>query len=167
MRKLLHLISLKIFVLSKSESGDLLDKLAPSWPQDAVPKVKSIKVYEVEEGRRLLVADGTVAVQIQDSIVPFLGGKQEVLQRFPSVTVDMGAVKFVCNGAKVMRPGITNFDSFKKGDIVVVRDQTHGRFLAVGVALEDSEAAKAMPKGYVIENLHYISDKMWEAYKEI
>jgi PUA domain protein len=168
MRKLLHLISLKIFVLSKSESGDLLDKLAPSWPQDAVPKVKSIKVYEVEEGRRLLVADETVAVQIQDSIVPFLGGKQEaLLQRFPSVTVDMGAVKFVCNGAKVMRPGITNFDSFKKGDIVVVKDQTHGRALAVGVALEDSEAAKAMPKGYVVENLHYISDKMWEAYKEI
>ena len=168
MRKLLHLISLKIFVLSKSESGDLLDRLGSSWPQDAVPKVKSIKVYEVEEGRRLLVADETVAVQVQDSIVPFLGGKQEVLlQRFPSVTVDMGAVKFVCNGAKVMRPGITNFDSFKKGDIVVVKDQTHGRALAVGVALEDSEAAKAMPKGYVIENLHYISDKMWEAYKEI
>jgi malignant T-cell-amplified sequence len=167
MRKLLHLISLKIFVLSKSESGDLLDKLASSWPQDAVPKVKSIKVYEVEEGERLLVADETVAVQIQDSIVPFLGGKQEVLQRFPSVTVDMGAVKFVCNGAKVMRPGITNFDSFKKGDIVVVKDQTHGRALAVGVALEASEAAKAMPKGYVVENLHYISDKMWEAYKEI
>lgn len=168
MRKLLLLISLKIFVLSKSESGDLLNMLAPSWPQDAFPKVKSIKVYEVEEGKRLLVADETVAVQIQDSIVPFLGGKQEaLLQRFPSVTVDMGAVKFVCNGAKVMRPGITNFDSFKKGDIVVVKDQTHDRALAVGVALEDSEAAKAMPKGYVVENLHYISDKMWEAYKEI
>jgi PUA domain protein len=161
------LISLKIFVLSKSETADFLDKLRSAWPQEAVPKVKSIKVYEVEEGRRLLVADGTVAVQIQDSIMPFLGGKPEVLQRFPSVTVDMGAVKFVCNGAKVMRPGITNFDSFKKGDIVVVKDQTHGKALAAGVALEDSEAAKAMTKGYVVENLHYISDKIWEAYKEI
>lgn len=165
--KLLTLISLKISVLSKSESGDLLDKLGSVWPQDAVPKVKSIKVYEVEEGRRLLVADETVAVQVQDSIVPFLGGKPEILQRFPSVTVDMGAVKFVCNGAKVMRPGITSFDSFKKGDIVVVKDQTHGKALAAGVALEDSEAAKALTKGYVVDNLHYISDKMWEAYKEI
>jgi PUA domain protein len=164
---LLLLISLKIFVLSKSETGDLLDRLGAAWPQDAVPKVKSIKVYEVEEDRRLLVADETVAVQIQNNIMPFLGGKPELLQRFPSVTVDMGAVKFVCNGAKVMRPGITGFDSFKKGDIVVVKDQTHGKALAVGVALEDSEAAKAMAKGYVVENLHYISDKMWEAYKEI
>jgi PUA domain protein len=161
------LISLKTFVLSKSETGDLLDRLGSIWPQGTVPKIKSIKVYEVEEGSRLLVADETVAVQVRNSIVPFLGGKPELLQRFPSVTVDMGAVKFVCNGAKVMRPGITNFDSFKKGGIVVVKDQTHGKALAVGVALEDSEAAKAMAKGYVIENLHYISDKMWQAYKEI
>ncbi len=161
------LISMKTFVLSKSETGELLDRIGSAWPRDAVPKVKSIKVYEVEEGRRLLVAEGTVAVQVQDSIVPFLGGKPEVLQRFPSVIVDMGAVRFVCNGAKVMRPGITSFGYFKKGDIVVVKDQTHGKALAVGVALEDSEAAKAMTKGYVVENIHYISDKMWEAYKEI
>ena len=161
------MISLKTFVLSKSETNELLDKLRSAWPHDAIPKVKSIKVYEVEEGRRLLVADDTVAVQMRDSIVPFLGSNPEVLQRFPFVTVDMGAVKFVCNGAKVMRPGITNFGSFKKGDIVMIRDQIHGKALAVGIALENSEAAKAMTKGYVIENLHYISDKMWEAYKEI
>jgi len=161
------MISLKTFVLSKSETNELLDKLRSAWPHDAIPKVKSIKVYEVEEGRRLLVADDTVAVQMRDSIVPFLGSNPEVLQRFPFVTVDMGAVKFVCNGAKVMRPGIIDFDSFKKGDIVMIKDQIHGKALAVGVALENSEAAKAMTKGYVIENLHYISDKMWETYKEI
>ncbi|TLY11790.1 MAG: RNA-binding protein [Thaumarchaeota archaeon] len=161
------MISLKTFVLSKSETNELLDKLRSAWPHDAIPKVKSIKVYEVEEDRRLLVADDTVAVQMRDSIVPFLGSNPEVLQRFPFVTVDMGAVKFVCNGAKVMRPGITDFGSFKKGDIVMIKDQIHGKALAVGIALENSEAAKAMTKGYVIENLHYISDKMWETYKEI
>jgi predicted ribosome-associated RNA-binding protein Tma20 len=37
----------------------------------------------------------------------------------------------------------------------------------VGIALEDSEAAKAMQKGYVIDNLHHVSDKVWEAYKGI
>ncbi|HEV8406217.1 MAG TPA: PUA domain-containing protein [Nitrososphaera sp.] len=161
------MISLKTFMLSKSETSELLDKLGSAWPQDAIPKVKSIKVYEVEKDRRLLIANDMVAVHIQDSIVPFLGNNPEVLQRFPSVTVDMGAVKFVCNGAKVMRPGITNFGSFKKSDIVMIKDQTHDKVIAVGVALENSEQAKLMAKGYVIENLHYISDKMWEAYKEI
>jgi PUA-domain protein len=154
-------------MLSKSETSELVEKLKKVWPADLIPKVKSIKVYEVEEGKRLLVADETIAVQINDNIVPFLGGKPEILAAFPSITVDMGAIKFVCNGAKVMRPGITDFDSFKKGDVVVVKDQTHGKVLAAGVALEESEAAKAMGKGYIVDNLHYISDKIWQSYKEI
>ena len=98
--------------------------------------------------------------------MPFLG-KQEELKRFPSVTIDGGAVKFVCKGAKVMRPGIINFDSFKKGEIVAVKDQVHGKVLAVGLALENSDVAKGMAKGYVIDTIHYISDKIWEAYKKI
>jgi PUA domain protein len=90
-----------------------------------------------------------------------------MLKYFPSVEVDMGAVKFICNGAKIMRPGITKFDTFKKGDIVVVKDQTYSKTLAAGIAIEDSEIAAAKTKGYVIDNLHYISDKFWEAHKEI
>jgi malignant T-cell-amplified sequence len=160
------LIALKIFVLSKSETAKLFDRLMSSWPQDSLPKVKNIKVYEIERDKCLLSADNLLAAQVRGLIVPFLG-KQEELQRFPSVTIDNGAVKFVCNGAKVMRPGIINFDSFKKGDIVVVKDQAHGRGLAIGLALEDSEVAKGMTKGYVIDTVHYISDKIWEAYKKI
>jgi PUA domain protein len=160
------MIALKIFLLSKSETAKLLDRLASAWPEDIIPKVKNIKVYEIEREKCLLRADRMVAAQVRGLIVPFLG-KQEDLQRFPSVTIDNGAVKFVCNGAKVLRPGIINFDSFKKGEIVVVKDQTHGRALAVGLALEDSEVAKAMTKGYVIDTIHYISDKIWEAYKKI
>jgi PUA domain protein len=160
------LISLKIFLLSKSETAKLFDRLASSWPPDILPKVKNIKVYEIERDKWLLAADKIVAVQVRDLLVPFLG-EQEQLQRFPSVTIDRGAVKFVCNGAKVMRPGIINFDSFKKGEIVTVKDQTHGRALAVGLALEDSEVAKAMTKGYIIDTVHHITDKVWEAYKKI
>lgn len=161
------LIALKIFVLSKTETGKLFDRFASSWPPDILPKVKNIKVYEIERDKWLLAADKMmVAVQVRGLLVPFLG-KQEELQRFPSVTIDKGAVKFVCNGANVMRPGIINFDSFKKGEIVVVRDQTHGKGIAVGLALEDSEVAKAMTKGYVIDTIHYITDKIWEAYKRI
>ena len=160
------MITLKIFVLSKSETAKLFNSLTPSWPQDILPKVKNIKVYEIEQDKYLLSADNMIAAKVRGLIVPFLG-KQVDLQRFPSVTIDRGAVKFVCNGARVMRPGILGFDSFKKGEIVVVRDQTHGRGIAVGLALEDSEVAKTMTKGYVIDTIHYISDKIWEAYRKI
>ncbi len=155
-------------MLSKSETSDLLEKITAAWPKQAGPKVKSMKVYEIEDGNLLLVAnDAVVAVEIGERIVPFIGGNSELLDQFPSVTVDMGAVRFVCNGAKVMRPGITHFGSFRKGDIVTVRDQQHGKFLAVGIALEDSESAQTMTKGYVIDNIHFISDKAWEASKQI
>ncbi|HVX01731.1 MAG TPA: PUA domain-containing protein [Nitrososphaera sp.] len=142
------------------------------WPAGTVPKIKTFKVYEIEEGRHLLVSDEITCVKIKMGdddvhIIPFLGSKPETLAQFPSVKVDMGAIKFVCNGAKVLRPGIVEHGAFKKGDIVTVQDQTHGKILAVGIALEDSEAAKAMQKGYVVNNMHYISDKIWETYKEI
>lgn len=143
-----------------------MNAIASSWPQCTLPKTKSIKVYEIERDKLLLFANELVAVQVRGKIVPFLGKPQE-LQRFPSVTIDMGAIKFVCNGAKVLRPGIINFDSFKNGDIVVVKEQAHARNLAVGTALVSSEEAKVLSKGYIIDNLHYISDKLWEAYKNI
>ena len=159
---------LKTFVLSKRETSELIEKLESSWPSGTIPTVKSITVHELRQGNRLLVAnDAVIGVQIAERIVPFVGASAEILSQFPSVTVDMGAVKFVCNGAKVMRPGITKFDSFKKGGIVLVKDQVHGKVLASGLALEDSDIAQTMEKGYVIENLHYISDEMWEGFKQI
>src|SRR5918997_6673125 len=150
------MISLKIFLLSKSETANFCDRLTSVWPQDIIPKVKNIKVYEIDRDNWLLSADKIIAAQVGGLIVPFLG-EQEYLRHFPSVTLDRGAVKFVCNGAKVMRPGIINFDPFRKGDLVAVKDQVHGRAIAVGLALEDSEGAKQMTKGYVIDTLHYVS----------
>ena len=157
---------MKVSVLSKSETAEVIDKMTSSWPQGTVPKVKNFKIYDIDGERAILVADGIVAVRISGRILPFLD-EREMLSKFPSVTVDMGAIKFVCNGAKIMRPGIVSMGAFGKGDIVVVKDQVHGKILAVGLALEESEFAKTMTKGYVIENLHYVSDKIWEAFKEI
>jgi PUA domain protein len=144
-----------------------MEMLKQNWPQDILPRVKSFKVYKVEQGKHIIKSDNFTAVQInEDVILPFLG-EPEITEHFPHVVVDMGAVKFVCNGAKIMRPGITKFDTFKKGDIVIVKDQLYSKALATGLALEDSETAVANAKGYVIDNLHYVSDKFWEAYKEI
>jgi PUA domain protein len=146
----------------------LLEKLASTWPSSAIPQVKSLKVFEVDDAKRLLVAnEQVIGAQIDDRILPFVGADPEILRGFPTVGVDMGAVKFVCNGAKVMRPGITSLDQFREGDIVLVKDQVHGKVLAAGIALLDSEVAKQNSKGYVIDNLHYISDDLWEEFKKI
>jgi PUA domain protein len=158
---------LNISVRSKRDTSDLLEVIHSKWPNHVVPKIKTFKAYEVEQGRFILESEDMLAVQVNQKIIlPFLG-LPRILEYFPAVYVDMGAVKFVCNGAKVMRPGITKFDHFTKGDIVIVKDQIHAKPLSVGIAMEDSDAAITKTKGYVIDNLHYVSDKFWEAYKEI
>lgn len=137
------------------------------WPEEIIPKIKIFKVYQIEEDKFLLQAESFLAIQTRESIIiPFLR-KPEILEHFPSVNVDMGAIKFVCNGAKIMRPGITSFDIFRKDAIVIVKDQTYKKALAVGIALVDSEIALSMKTGYVIDNLHYVGDKFWQASKSI
>lgn len=134
---------------------------------DTLPKIKSFTAYEVEADKYILKSQNFTAVQInQNIILPFLGNS-DFIKQFPCVYVDMGAVKFVCNGARIMRPGITKFDTFKKDDIVIVKDQNYEKSLAAGIALDDSEIAASKSKGYVVDNLHYISDKFWEVHKEI
>ena len=88
---------LKISVLSKRDSSKLLEIIKKKWPQDILVRVKSLKVYEIEVGKRILKSENFTAVQInEDTILPFLG-EPENIKHFPQVVVDMGAVKFVCN----------------------------------------------------------------------
>lgn len=79
-----------------------------------------------------------------------------------TVTVDMGAVKFVAGGADVMRPGIKTADAdVKKDDFVAVVDETHKKPLAVCQALFSSEEFLNMDKGKVLKNIHRVGDAIW------
>ena len=154
------------YTLSKSDTHEIFDVLNNTWPKAVIPRnQKGIQIVEIEENSSLIIGEDLLAIKVDQYVLPLLT-KEEALKSFPSVSVDMGAVKFVCNGAKVMRPGIVQMDEFKKDDIVVIKDSTHGKYLAVGLALISSQEAKIMSKGPVVDNKHYISDKFWEAYKE-
>jgi PUA domain protein len=79
------------------------------------------------------------------------------------VTVDMGAVKFVYNGADVMGPGIVACDLFiNAGDLVWVRDVNNLKPLAVGKALSAGSAMAGKPKGKAVQSIHHVGDKLWE-----
>lgn len=78
------------------------------------------------------------------------------------IVVDMGAIKFLISGADVMRPGIVSIDEeIKKDDFIVVVDQNNQKPIAVGLALFDFSEMKAMEKGNVIKNIHYVGDEIW------
>ena len=131
-----------------------------------LPKQKNIKAHDVNEKGVIITGNEITAVKIGDDILPFLDDIP-ILEKFPSVTVDMGAVKFVCKGANVMRPGITKFSDFESGEIVCVIEESQNKFLSVGKAEISSKEAEDTSKGEVIKNMHYISDDFWESKKEI
>lgn len=81
-----------------------------------------------------------------------------------AVTVDMGAVPFVTNGADVMGPGITDADEgIQEGDLVWIRDIKNGVPLAIGVALRSGEELKLKNGGKAIKTIHYVGDKLWKS----
>lgn len=156
---------MKSNLISKSETADVLKEISQQWKIET-PKIKNLKIYVLEENAEMMVGDGLTALKIGQSYLPFLSDV-ETLKKFPSVTVDMGAVKFMCKGANVMRPGIRNFTEFEKDQLVCIVEESQKKFLAVGKALVPSKELETMSKGMVIENLHYISDKYWEIKKSI
>jgi len=79
----------------------------------------------------------------------------------------MCAIKFVCKGANIMRPGITKFSDFEKGELDCDIEESQHKFLAVGKAEIPSKQLDETKKGEVIKNMHYISDIFWESEKEI
>ena len=131
-----------------------------------LPKQKNIKTHDVNEMGVIITGDGITAIKIGEDILPFLDDTA-ILEKFPFVKVDMGAIKFVCKGANVMRPGITKFSDFESGEIVCIIEESQNKFLAVGKAKISSKEAEDARKGEVIKNMHYISDDFWETKKEI
>jgi PUA-domain protein len=78
------------------------------------------------------------------------------------VTVDAGAVQFVSDGADVMRPGIVEVDAgIEGGDLVVINEESHGKFLAVGRALTDGSDMVG-EQGRVVESIHHVGDDLFE-----
>lgn len=130
------------------------------------PKVKTFMLHEIEDNASIIIGENFTVLRINDMYLPFLS-ETELLKKFPKVIVDAGAIKFVCNGANVMRPGIRNHTEFKKDDLVCVVEETHNKFLAIGKALVSSIDMPSITKGEIIKNLHYISDRYWEAAKLI
>jgi len=157
---------LKVQFYSKRELKEIEDSLKLQWKNAAVPELGLERRGFVEEGSYVALGGHTV-VDARGVFTPFLGD-DELLKAFPKIVVDMGAIKFLTNGANVMRPGIRSFLApFAKGDVVVVVDEKHGKALAVGTAMVDSPEGEKMEKGPVIKNVHYVGDKFWNAVKEL
>jgi PUA domain protein len=152
-------------LLSKSTTAETLEKISSQWSIE-LPKVKTLTIHEIDDDASLITGDGLSAIKLGETYIPFLS-ETGLLERFPKIVVDMGAVKFVCDGATVMRPGVKNYSEFEEDQIVCVVEESRNKFLAVGRSLVSSKEMVTMAKGEVVKNLHYVSDRFWESAKKI
>ena len=156
---------MKSNLISKSETSQLLKTVSDKWKIE-FPKIKNLKVHQISNDAQIITGKEIKILKINDEYLPFLS-ETKMLEKFPNVMVDMGAIKFMCKGANVMRPGIKSHTDFKEGDLVCIIEESQHKFLAVGKALISSEELENMEKGEVVRNMHYISDKFWEVGKTI
>lgn len=120
-----------------------------------VGSLKTMDIFYVDGKILGLIIDGR----------PFLSvrGLLAYNPRKRYVTVDMGAVKFVYNGADIMAPGVVDADpSIAEGDLAWVRDERNLRPLAVGVALMSGKEMIARNRGKALQSLHYVGDSIWK-----
>ncbi|HII40438.1 MAG TPA: RNA-binding protein [Thermoplasmata archaeon] len=134
-----------------------------AMPSDETP----VDAAEAGELRLLIREEEAIAFVIEDSVAPTVRG----LLAFPAqtrfVTVDMGAVPFVYNGADVMAPGIVDADpAIRSGDLVWVRDEKFRRPLAVGRAIMDGPTMAREKRGKAVETLHHVGDDLWRLGEE-
>jgi PUA domain protein len=138
---------------SRKLKVDVKDLIGVKKPGLESAEGPNAKIFYLE-GKPLFAAT-------KDGLIPTLFF-EKALSGLPHITVNMGAVPFVCNGADVLAPGIVRIEgAFAVGDLMLVVDERHSKPLAVVSALVDSQAASGMKRGKVAGNLHYVGDALW------
>ena len=129
---------------------------AELWPERA-----AVETAEFLDRRVILVDNHVHGILEGERAFLTVRGLLAYKPQARAVTVDMGAVKFVCNGADIMAPGIVEADpALQPGDWCWIRDERNRQPLAVGQALVPGTS---MPKGKgkAVKSVHHLGDKVW------
>lgn len=158
--------------INKTQIKELKEEILPQYDENFLtqifPKKCRIELILTEDGDTLYAVNNILKLwKSKDGYIPVLTLLLNKQVELKTVVVDMGAIRFVTNGADVMRPGITKIEpNIKKNDIIQIVDETHSRALALGKALFDANAMESKTSGKVIKNLHTIKDNVWKFEKQ-
>ena len=161
--------------LSKKGTKSLLNTIAKLYPnhlrflktiekvEEASIKDPPIKVYIINDIASYILINNTIipSLILLYSIVT-KEGVEAILKDGKYVVVDEGAIKPILRGADVMAPGIIDYTEFKEDDIVIVLEPKEHKPLAITRALISVEKERMPKKGKVLENLHYVGDRIWK-----
>jgi PUA domain protein len=121
-----------------------------------------LEVLETSDQTLILLNGVPIALCIEKTPFFTVRGAIELNPQRHLVSVDMGAVRFIRNGADVMSPGIVDADkSITPGDFVVVVDERHKKPLGIGTALITGIEMIQETKGKAVRIVHHVGDKIW------
>ena len=152
----------------RSLKAEILKHYDQKFVDQIFPTKSNVEVIETEAGDTLYAINNVLKLwRSKEGYIPVLTLLLKNQVEMKTIVVDFGAIRYVTNGADVMRPGITKIDpSIKKGDIVSIIEETKNRALAIGKAMFDAPEMEAKSTGKVIKNLHTIQDSVWEFEKQ-
>ncbi len=145
--------------IGKKDIKKMLEKINDLVKINEISKKGNFERIRLEKYNIITLNKEPIFIEINDKIIPCIKIVNTILKN--KVVIDMGALKFLINGADIMAPGIVEYDkTIKENDVVFVVDEKHNKLICVGIALVDFENLPS--KGKVIKNIHYVGDKIWE-----
>ena len=122
----------------------------------------SVEMLEAEPTPFVLVDGEPFIIILNDKPYPTLKAALNSDLTMKTAVVDMGAVKFVTNGADIMSPGIVDADNdIEAEDVVLIVEERHHKPLAIGISLISGEEMVSSNKGKAVKTLHFVGDEIW------
>lgn len=148
--------------LKSKEIRNIKNLILPKFSDVDIDEKSVFEVGDYEGIRLVLVDDVPCFMYVDDRLVFTVQGLNFFKPSSFFVVVDMGAVRFVTNGADVMSPGIVDADEkIEVGDFVWICDEKNLKPLAVGFALVSGVDMKSGGSGKAIKNVHFVGDTIW------
>ena len=152
--------------LKGSDARKIIAKIEPFLEDPSHLRQSSLEMAVSDDGVDLIFIEGRPLLMIVED-QPFFTvlGAIEMMPYKRLVMVDSGAVRFVVNGADIMKPGIVSADpEIAVGDLVVIVEERHNKPLAIGRALVAGTEMKG--EGKAVKSLHHVGDVIWKGLEE-
>ena len=146
--------------LSKKEIRELNEKLGPYG--FIFEKKSNVEYVETDEHTFITESGEAIFFYLDSILLPTLRSILSGKVTLRKIKVDMGAIKFVVNGADIMRPGIVEIDpEIMEGEIIVIIDEKNEKPLAIGKAILAYQEMNDSKTGKVVKNIHFVGDEIW------
>jgi len=148
--------------LKKKDIREIQDQLEKEFDQKFIDHRSKVEIGFLDDIKIIFIDETPCFIYHNSKIIFTVLGINKFALKKKYVVVDMGAVKFVTNGADIMAPGVVDADkNIQEKDQVWICDETHHKPLAVGIALMSGDEMVQGQKGKAIKTIHFIGDTIW------